>query len=147
MTNFSVGQMMTMYSAYPDQKLVQFIPGSNKELTVELYKEEIGKPYSKTDLFLCNVSNVDDAVDRKIVEDKKVSIERSCIGTSPIFKPSNTVADHQNQNANNDEDEFANIFPRYETRKIYSCHLYRYKAQIIYQASYNLRQNIKKNVL
>ena len=62
-------------------------------------------------MFLCNVSNVDDAVDRKIVEDKKVSIERSCIGTSPIFKPSNTVADHQNQNANNDEDEFANIFP------------------------------------
>ena len=36
---------------------------------------------------------------------------RSCIGTSPIFKPSNIVADHQKQNANNDEDEFANIFP------------------------------------
>ena len=96
---------------YPDQKIVQFIPGSNKEFTVELYKEEIGKPYSKIDLFLCNVSNVDDAVDRKVVEDKKVSMERSCIGTSPIFKPSNIVADHQNQNANNDEDEFANIFP------------------------------------
>ena len=70
---------------YPDQKIVQFIPGSNKEFTVELYKEEIGKPYSKIDLFLCNVSNVDDAVDRKIIEDKKVSIERSCIGTSPVF--------------------------------------------------------------
>ena len=96
---------------YPDQKIVQFIPGSNKEFTVELYKEEIGKPYSKIDLFLCNVSNVDDAVDRKVVKDKKVSMEKSCIVTSPTFKPSNIVADHQNQNANNYEDEFANIFP------------------------------------
>ena len=32
-------------------------------------------------------------------------------GASPIFKPSNIVADHQKQNANNNEDEFANIFP------------------------------------
>ena len=96
---------------YSDQKIVQFIPGSNKEFTVELYKEEIGKSYSETDLLLCNVSNLDDGVDRKVVEDKKVSMERSGIGTSPIFKPSSIVADHQNQNANNDEDEFANIFP------------------------------------
>ena len=96
---------------YSDQKIVQFVPGSNKEFTFELNKEEIGKPYSKIDLFLCNVSNVDDAVDRKIVEDKEVSMERSCIGTSPIYKPSNIVADHQKQTVNNDEGEFANIFP------------------------------------
>ena len=62
-------------------------------------------------MFLCNVSNVDDAVDRKVAEDKKVSMERSCIGTSPILKPSNIVADHQGQNDNNDKDKFANIFP------------------------------------
>ena len=96
---------------YPDQKIVQFIPGSNKKFTAELYKEEIGKPYSKIDLFLCNVNNVDDAIDCKVVEDKKVSRERSCIETSPVFKPSNLVADHQKQNAKNDEDEFANILP------------------------------------
>ena len=89
---------------YFDQKIVQFIPGSNKEFTVKLYKEEIGKSYSETDLLLCNVSNLGDGVDRKVVEDKKVSMERNGIGTSPIFKPSNIVADHQNQNANNDED-------------------------------------------
>ena len=94
---------------YPDQKIVQFIPGTNKEFTVKLYEEEIGKSYLKTDFFLCNVSNVDDAADRKAVEDKNVSMERSCIGTSPTLKPSNIVTDHQNQNANNDEDEFANI--------------------------------------
>ena len=62
-------------------------------------------------MFLCNASNVDDAVDRKVVKDKKVSMERSCIVTSPTFKSSNIVADHQNQNANNYEDEFANTFP------------------------------------
>ena len=60
---------------------------------------------------MCNVNNVYDAVDRKVVEDKKVSMETSCTGTSPIFKSSNIVADYQKQNANNDEDEFANIFP------------------------------------
>ena len=96
---------------YFDQKIVQFIPGSNKEFTVKLYKEEIGKSYSETDLLLCNVSNLDDGVDGKVVENKKVSMERSGIGTSPIFKPSSIVADHQNQNAKNDEDDFANIFP------------------------------------
>ena len=138
-----------MYSATPTRRLYSLYQANQ-----ELDKEEIGKPYSKIDLFLCNVSNVDDAADRKVVEDKRVSMERSCIETSPIFKPSNIVADHQKQNANNDEDEFANISPslscfhlhRYKTQKIYSCHLYSYKAQIIYKASYNPRQDIKKKL-
>ena len=43
---------------YPDQSIVQFIPGTNIEFTVERYKEEIGKPYSKIDLYLRNVNNV-----------------------------------------------------------------------------------------
>ena len=34
---------------------------------------------------------------------------------------------------------------RYKTQKIHSCHLYLHKAQVIYHASYNLRQYIKKN--
>ena len=102
-----VGWLCTLL---PDQKIKQFIPGSKHEFKVALYKEELGKPYSQIDLFLCNVSNVDDAVYRKVDEDKKVSIERSFIETSPIFQPSNIVAGQQKQNANNDE-EFANIFP------------------------------------
>ena len=73
-------------------------------------------------MFLCNISNVDDAVDRKVVEDKKVSMERSCIGTSPIFKPSNIVADHQKQNANND-DKFANILQNTENIQLSSISL------------------------
>ena len=47
---------------YPDQSILQFIPGTNIEFTVERYKKEIGKPYSKIDLYLCNVSNVDNDV-------------------------------------------------------------------------------------
>ena len=42
---------------YPDQKLVDFIPGATESFTVEKYKEEfLSKPYSKIDLFLCNIS-------------------------------------------------------------------------------------------
>ena len=42
---------------YPDQKLVQFIPGISESFIVEKYKEEfLSKPYSKMDLFLCNIS-------------------------------------------------------------------------------------------
>ena len=80
---------------YPHQKIVQFIPGSNEESTVELYQEKLGKPYSIIDLFLHNASNVDDEVDRKVVEDKKLSVERSCIETSSVFQPSNIVAGEQ----------------------------------------------------
>ena len=105
-------------------------------------------------MFLCNISNVDDAVDRKFVEDKKVSMERSCIGTSSIFKSSNIVADHQKQNRNNDENEFANIFPSLsfpstplqDTENIQLSAVHCYKAQIIYKDSYNLHQDIKKNL-
>ena len=42
---------------YPDQKTVEFIPGTAESFTVEKYKEEfLPKPYSKMDLFLCNIS-------------------------------------------------------------------------------------------
>ena len=42
---------------YPDQKIVEFIPGTTERFTVEKYKEEfLSKPYSKMDLFLCNIS-------------------------------------------------------------------------------------------
>ena len=34
---------------------------------------------------------------------------------------------------------------RYKAQKIYTCHLYRHEAQIIYKASNNLRQATKKN--
>ena len=59
MNSFSVGWMTAL--CQPDQKIVLLIPGSNEEFTIELYKEELGKSYLKIDLFLCNVSNVDDA--------------------------------------------------------------------------------------
>ena len=42
---------------YPDQKLVEFIPGAIESFTAEKYREEfLSKPYSEMDLFLCNIS-------------------------------------------------------------------------------------------
>ena len=42
---------------YPDQKVVEFIPGTTESFTVEKYKEELlSKHCSKMDLFLCNIS-------------------------------------------------------------------------------------------
>ena len=61
-----------MYSATPTRRLYSLYPGSNEELTVKLYKEELGKPYSKVDLFLCNVSSVEgDAVMQVIAKSLK----------------------------------------------------------------------------
>ena len=47
---------------YQDQSIVQFIPETNIEFTVERYIEEIGKSYPTIYLHLCNVSNVDSDV-------------------------------------------------------------------------------------
>ena len=44
------------------------------EFTAERYKEEIGKAYSKIDLYLCNVSNVGSDVKLKVIGDNKVTI-------------------------------------------------------------------------
>lgn len=38
---------------YPDQKQVISIPGSSNLFTLESYKKELAKPYSKIDLYLC----------------------------------------------------------------------------------------------
>ena len=42
---------------YPDQKVVTNIPGSEELFTVEKYKKELAKPYSKQDLYLCRTSD------------------------------------------------------------------------------------------
>ena len=38
---------------YPDQKKVEYIPGTNIPFTLQQYKEDLGKPFSKIDLYLC----------------------------------------------------------------------------------------------
>ena len=43
---------------YPDQKIVVTIPGSDEYFTVEKYKAELAKPYSKVDLYICKVSEI-----------------------------------------------------------------------------------------
>ena len=43
---------------YPDQKPVGNVPGTENLFTVELYKQELSKPYSKVNLYICNVVHV-----------------------------------------------------------------------------------------
>ena len=54
---------------FPDQKVVEYIPGTSEVFTVEKYKEFLSKPYSKVDLYLCNISNivVDNSNESKVV--------------------------------------------------------------------------------
>ena len=120
---------------YPDQKIVEFIPGSNEEFTVEKYKDELGKPYSQVNLYLCNVSIVEnadhDSIERNKVtnvnnelnpplnsqpgnsEQEKQRQENSGIPPSRIvrvFQPTDTMQVQPQQESYNDSD-FENIFP------------------------------------
>ena len=42
---------------YPDFDLVQTIPGTSQPFTVEKYKEAIGRPYNRVNLYLCKLSD------------------------------------------------------------------------------------------
>ena len=59
---------------YPGQSIVLFISGTNIEFTVQRHKEEKGKAFSKIDLYLCNISNVDSDVNFKVNDGNKVTI-------------------------------------------------------------------------
>ena len=52
---------------YPDTKVVEFLPGSNENFDVEKYKELLGKPFQKVDLYLCSeidfISDISEQID------------------------------------------------------------------------------------
>ena len=56
---------------YPDQKPVLKVPGSDEDFSVAKYKQELAKPYSKVDLYICketefkNEREPDDMSDRR----------------------------------------------------------------------------------
>ena len=59
---------------YPDQKIVANIPGSTVAFTVEKYKKELAKPFSKVDLYICKLHDLtsmvysnDDSPDNNVV--------------------------------------------------------------------------------
>ena len=58
---------------FPDQKVVEYIPGTSEVFTVEKYKELLSKPYSNVDLYLWNISNivVDNSNENKVVVSNK----------------------------------------------------------------------------
>lgn len=43
---------------YPDQKAVVKVPGSDENVTVAKYKQELAKAYSKVDLFICKEADL-----------------------------------------------------------------------------------------
>ena len=40
---------------YPDMDIVEKIPGTSEKFTVQKYKEELGRPYSRINLYICNM--------------------------------------------------------------------------------------------
>ena len=40
---------------YPDMDIVNNMPGSSEKFTVEKYKDELGRPYSRVNLYICNL--------------------------------------------------------------------------------------------
>ena len=44
---------------YPDMKIVKIVPGTQNKFTVQKYKDELERPYSKIDLYLCKGINAE----------------------------------------------------------------------------------------
>lgn len=42
---------------YPDFDLVLTVPGTSEPFSVEKYKESIGRPFSRVNLYLCRLSD------------------------------------------------------------------------------------------
>ena len=80
---------------YPDQRIVEFVSGASIKFTVERYEERIGKPDSKIELYLCNVSNMDRDVNLKVIDKNKVTIQGNSNQTI-----SNKLTHQQNTNTN-----------------------------------------------
>ena len=45
---------------YPDMEIVDIVPGKQHKFIVQKYKDELGRPYSKIDLYLCKAGNVEE---------------------------------------------------------------------------------------
>ena len=78
---------------YPDQKVVVSIPGTSKKFTVRGYKEALGKPFSKIDLYLClpqdliceyddECEGIDDKTDESLT-DNKVALHQNKTSITP----------------------------------------------------------------
>ena len=72
---------------YPDQKVVDYIPGTDDCFTVEKYKKELAKPYSKIDLYLCKVHDISEQSDAIEFDNNKFTNSQ----ISGIFDDNNTT--------------------------------------------------------
>ena len=70
---------------YPDQKEVLKVPGSDEKFTVSKYKQELVKPYSKVDLYICREEDFTKDRDIDIPSDDESMYAVSSIYTIQIF--------------------------------------------------------------
>ena len=47
---------------YPDMDNVRNLPGENEMFTVEKYKESLGRPYSRVNLYICKMLDFDSKI-------------------------------------------------------------------------------------
>ena len=81
---------------YPDQKKVEYIPGTNVPFTLQQYKEDLGKPFSKIDLYLCKTYDI---MNREIA-----TIDNQLKQSLDMFNTGNFLAlgEYDDENLNDD---------------------------------------------
>ena len=81
---------------HPDQKKVEYIPGTNVPFTLQQYKEDLGKPFSKIDLYLCKTYDI---MNREIA-----TIDNQLKQSLDMFNTGNFLAlgEYDDENLNDD---------------------------------------------
>ena len=70
---------------YPDQKVVDTIPGTNEEFTVLKYKNALGKPYSRLNLYICKLHDLNTPYGKNFENDRYFYLLFCCIVWKDLF--------------------------------------------------------------
>ena len=90
---------------YPDQNVFDVIPGTSISFTVEKYKKELSKPFSKIDLYVRKPHDLETNKSRQLLEDLSRPIDYLSNESNSIF---NTIEDSVISHPN--PDMFMNIY-------------------------------------
>ncbi|XP_046856047.1 uncharacterized protein LOC124449140 [Xenia sp. Carnegie-2017] len=76
---------------YPDMDIVGNIPGSSEKFSVEKYKNELGRPYSRVNLYICKM------LDFEVANDLTEDLEETVVpDTADVFED-NSVQENSSQ--------------------------------------------------
>ena len=79
---------------YPDQKEVLKVPGSDEKFTVSKYKQELAKPYSKVDLYICREEDFTKDRDMDDEDDTKKKCKDQTSDLTDIPSDDESMFDH-----------------------------------------------------